>query len=121
MKHYKQLFHYADNLFNLEFQEISTAVSELVAALEPKRDDGGIISFKRRGIYGSMQSPLSSDIESSMKGAVPYIDQRIYHMDTTEPNYPSDWVNVGGVYTPSTVNVIISTCTFNNNIEYHIL
>lgn len=121
MKIYKQLYHYADNLLNQELQEISNAIFGIADVLEPMRDDSNIITFKKRGVYGSYIAPLSGNFTNSLKNALPFVEQRIYHFDAVEPTYPPNWISIGRQYENNQLNVIIAQATFDNTVEYYIL
>lgn len=81
---------------------------------------GAVISFTKSQIYNSVASPSSSNITDNLTGARLSIIQKIYHNNSSEPTYPAGWVNVGGSYTNSTLNIIYAEWVSGTRVEYWI-
>lgn len=80
---------------------------------------GTLISFAAQTIYNTPASPATGNITDDLTGAKPGIVQKIYHNNSTEPNFPAGWVKLGsGAYVTGTLNIIFCEWVGASRVEY---
>lgn len=79
------------------------------------------VSFTNPQRYGSVATPETGNITDDLTGALEGIVQKIYHNNGTEPTYPAGWVNIGGTYTTSSLNIIYAEWVSGTRVEYWIV
>lgn len=90
-------------------------------AIEPLEVASTVISFTDLTIYNSVASPATGNITNNLTGAKKGIIQKIYHNSASAPTVPAGWVlRGGGIYVPSTLNIIYATFAGGTRVEYWI-
>lgn len=93
----------------------------VIGYIEPLEVAGTVISFTDLTIYNSVASPATGNITNDLTGAKKGIIQKIYHQRTSAPTFPAGWVlRGGGIYVPSTLNIIYATFCGGTRVEYWI-
>ena len=93
----------------------------VIGYIEPLEVASTVISFTDLTIYNSVASPATGNITNDLTGAKKGIIQKIYHQHTSAPTVPAGWVlRGGGIYVPSTLNIIYATFAGGTRVEYWI-
>lgn len=83
---------------------------------------GSVISFATSQVYNSPASPSTSNITNDLTGARIGVVQKIYHNHSVAPTFPAGWVLLGGgLYVPSTLNIIYAEWVSGTRVEYWIV
>ena len=82
---------------------------------------GTVISFVNTTVYNEWDTPTTGSLTNDLTGAQIGVVQKIYHNHTIAPSVPATWVLVsGGVYVPSTLNIIYAEWVKGTRVEYWI-
>jgi len=93
----------------------------VIGYIEPLEVTSVAISFTDLTTYNSVASPGTGNITNNLTGAKKGIIQKIYHNHTSAPTFPAGWVlRGGGIYVPSTLNIIYATFCGGTRVEYWI-
>lgn len=80
---------------------------------------GTLISFASPKVFGSVATPETGNIDNDFTAAKLGIVQKIYHNNSTEPNFPAGWVKLGsGAYVTGTLNIIYCEWISGTRVEY---
>ena len=82
---------------------------------------GVSISFNIERIYNLPSAPATGAITNDLTGAKIGIVQKIYHNNSSSPSFPGGWVNIGGTYTNSVLNIIYAEWIEGSRVEYWII
>jgi hypothetical protein len=78
------------------------------------------INYTYETVFGTVALPLTANITQDLTGAKKGIIQTIYHNNGTEPDYPANWVKLGGTYENSSLNIIYAVYYDDDRVEYWI-
>ena len=85
----------------------------------PEKMESNEISFDVVKTYNSYDSPATGDITHDLDGAKFGLTQKIYHNDSSEPTYPSEWVKISDKsYINDNLNIIVAEYIDDSRIEY---
>lgn len=80
---------------------------------------GTTITFSSPTIFGSTTSPETGNITDDLDEAKLGIVQKIYHNNSTEPNFSAGWVKLGsGTYATDSLNIIYCEWVGGTRVEY---
>lgn len=79
------------------------------------------VFFDRRRIYDTSTAAATGDVTGDVTGAKLGMIQKIYHEDTTIPDFPATWVPIGiGTYQTNELNIIYAEFCGGTRVEYWI-
>lgn len=82
---------------------------------------GVLITFETNKIFNLPTAPATGNITNDLTGAKIGIVQKIYHNNSSAPTFPGGWVNIGGTYTNSVLNIIFAEWVEGSRVEYWIV
>lgn len=85
-------------------------------------DTGTAVKFDKNYVYGDSGTPETGNITQSLTGALLGTSVKIYHNASSEPTYPSGWVELGtGGYVNSQLNIIYAENCGGGRVEYWVV
>lgn len=88
-------------------------------ALYPQSKAGAEVEFTTPAFYGSVATPITSNITHDLVGAKVGVEVTIYHNDDIAPTFPTEWVLLGtGDYVTDSLNIVIARYIDSGRIEY---
>lgn len=82
---------------------------------------GVSITFDTNKIFNLPTAPGTGNITNDLTGAKIGVVQKIYHNNSSAPTFPAGWVNIGGTYTNSVLNIIFAEWVESSRVEYWIV
>jgi len=104
------------------YNDIATAFIPLMPFEVATQTTGNDIDFNIKKVYNTFSSPTTGDLTNTLTNALLGVVQKIYHNDTVEPTWLSNWKRLGdGVYVPNEVNIIYAEWAGGTRVEYWIV
>ncbi|GAB3708514.1 hypothetical protein [Flavobacterium koreense] len=100
---------------------IPTSTDLALKANNTLSSTGVSITFDTPKIYNLPSAPATANITNDLTGAKIGVVQKIYHNNSSAPTFPGGWVNIGGTYTNSVLNIIFAEWVEGSRVEYWIV
>jgi|GEM_PF-3365184 len=94
---------------------------DLEESITVQNATGVSITFDTNKIFNLPTAPGTGNITNDLTGAKIGIVQKIYHNNSSAPTFPAGWVNIGGTYTNSVLNIIFAEWVESSRVEYWIV